>query len=112
MSEAVNKNIGEIKCPFTGGKAYIRKARKGRFLLYLNCPAVSPQVFMKTEAGQQWILEHGRMYSAAELERLNNPEPAPAPAPKKTEPTPAPAPGDPENQPKKSDWRDSWKNPI
>jgi hypothetical protein len=82
----MNPNIGTIKCPFTGGQAFVRKGA-GRFPLYIVCD-LSPQLFMKTQAGQDYILNNMKALAPEERAKAEGdrpgqrtPEPVKAPAP-------------------------------
>lgn len=85
----MNANIGTIKCPFTGEVAHVRKGA-GRFPLYISC-RLAPQLFMKTQQGQDYILEHMTPLDPAQRRAAEGDRPGQiTPEP---EETPAPIPG-------------------
>lgn len=61
-----NEDIGTAPNPFgsAAGPCYVRRAKTGRFPLYLWTDITGP-LFMKTAKGQEWVLEHAAMYGPA-----------------------------------------------
>jgi len=78
-----NETIGEIECKFCGSMADIRKSTKGKKKLYLMCP-LDGQNFMRTERGQDYILDNGKFFSPADkVQQIEEPEVIAKPEPVK-----------------------------
>lgn len=82
-----NEDIGTCPHPFKPGQtAVVRRARRGKFPLYLYVDIAGP-VFMKTPEGQEWILDHASLYGpegspepVKEAEPVKEPPAEPKPA--------------------------------
>ena len=56
----INPDIGEIKCPFCGLVAPVRKDRNGKLYYVSKAGMIKPNL----PEGQEWMLEHATIWGA------------------------------------------------
>lgn len=90
------ENIGDIKCPFCGGGAHVRRynrrkpptdaegaQRHGK--MYVHCAECGP-ILAASQKVQVYILENGKLYGAEAPQDSSKPTPAPVRKPAEASP--------------------------